>query len=178
MSFVLSVIAAVAVPGAAAIAPPRSGHPVDATVGEALPQPPPVAPVVMRENPTDAVDRVIFSVGVEANGNGEKLWSGQLRLSNGGNAANYQSTLNEVSTTCPQTTRAGMTQRQFRINLMAMYAQKGERLRVSLAWVRPGSGCEYDSSTVALERTISLPPGATVEVTGDAGLSVKLTRPR
>ena len=160
-------------PGRPAAPPPLP--PIE--VVESIPVAPPPPLLVASQARFLAEGVVIFPVIVEVTGAGETLWSGRLVLSNRGFGATYSANQTDANPTCAEATTFATSQRSLRVSLSGS-AQDGQRLRLSVNWVRPAGGCGSDMSTVGIERTFDLARGKAIEVRGDGGLSVRLTRPR
>lgn len=119
-------------------------------------------------------------VTVEVAGEADILYKGDLRI--GDTAASYNSSVNEAFEACPAdgtgVPRFSNATSSVRVSVSRRErdAKAGERFNVSVNWVRPGPPCEGGVSTVGFDRTVSLDPGKTATLAGDAGLTVRVTR--
>lgn len=108
------------------------------------------------------------------------IWKGSLRIAPGATAS-YQFTRTEADPAfCPP--QNGFGRRAVTTSFSISLSDSGEGsapVRLSLSWQRPIAGACGSSSVrrVTIEDSVSVPAsGGTVEVKGDAGLTVKLSR--
>ncbi len=120
----------------------------------------------------------IIAVRVEAAG--AVLWDGTLRIAPN-QAASYQQHLNQASAfQCPPDTPHDRSERrQLTVNIYANQTpQQGRSYRVDASWQRPipQQAClEGGTRTVQITQAVSLMPGESKTIEGDAGLRVQLT---
>ena len=107
-------------------------------------------------------------------GGGQQLYNDQLRV--GASGASYnQSNRESAEQACPNYD-SGL-ERNLMVTVGRSYGEDGNRYRVSASWRRPlGNGCDRGQRTAAVEQQVSVAPGQTVRIEGDAGLVVELTR--
>jgi hypothetical protein len=148
----------------------------------ALDPPPPVmiAPAPPSYQSTRSARYVPVALDVELVAGGSPLWQGTLRL--GDYNASYNQSLNQAPELCPQDNtglpRFSSTTQSLRVNVTRRVVGNTTdgQFNVGISWTRPGPPCEGGVSTVSFDRTVSLKPGATVELAGDAGLVVRISR--
>jgi hypothetical protein len=122
----------------------------------------------------------ILDVAIMANR--ERLWSGSMRVGNGG--AEYSETLRQAPEPCAGRSGSGegslryvMSARQLSLRIDARGVREPSNgFSVRLNWERPLPSCEGGSRGVSLNQQIEIAPGATVRLSGDAGLALVLTR--
>ena len=147
------------------------------------PAPPPIrtVPSVPAVNSTNQAARFEpMPIAIEIIGGSRLLWQGELRL--GDYRASYSANSSEAPEACPSD-KQGILRNQtsnnsVKINISRRASPSGsdELLGVNISWTRAGLPCEGGSSTVGFERNIALGPGAMVELAGDGGLIVRLSR--
>lgn len=109
------------------------------------------------------------------------LWSGTLRVGMRGVGSSYSQIRSEAPPHCPEDD-----------NRVPIYRRVGERLNVRLDrqnsgkedtfsinadWSRPLPDCQGEgSSMLGLSRSFDLTPGKSIELQGDAGFTVRLSR--
>lgn len=139
--------------------------------------PPPPAPFPSRDlgPPID--------VAVEIVGEGRSLWTGSLRVGSSGSYFNQSLTESApAGANCPDTARIPSLRNNVSLNLSKRYGYaETKALNVSVTWARPTSApsCDEFSASqrsVSFNQSVVLPVGKPVELRGDAGLIVKLTR--
>src|SRR5690606_27610840 len=112
----------------------------------------------------------------------EALWAGSLRVGNGGGSFSQQ--LREAPEVCPGRQPAGEgrryaeSNRQLTVNIRRWSARESANsFVVSVRWTRPVPACDGGGSrAVSLDQQLEIAPGETVRLSGDAGLTVALTR--
>ena len=163
-----------------ALSPPAASAPV--SVPPPVPQivqvdrPPPI--VAVRQQQPSAF--LAFPVEIEMRSATEILWAGTLRVSNT-NGSSYNMERSEPPLGACDDRSYRVIQTQIRLNLNFQRNESmPDRLGVSATWKRPASseGCSESrtSRTVMLEDMVALPPGATQQIKGDAGLVITLRR--
>jgi len=140
----------------------------------------PPSPLVLRSSgSSEPAATAPVPVQVEAQGGKEALWSGVLRLGAPWSTASFNSSQNDLLEPCPGSSAPAMqANRQFRVTLNARGGENLSRISVSVNWVREISACAGGgTATVGLNQTITLAPGESATIKGDAGLVIKLRRP-
>ena len=130
----------------------------------------------------EAARREIVSLGVVVSAQREVLWSGRLRVS--GNAgANYAITKSEAALPCPDGSAPPRNytfgREQLEVSLRRQISTDSfDTFNVTAKWERPDEDCQGQGGqrSVSLTSLIAIPPGQTVELEGDGGLRVRLTR--
>jgi hypothetical protein len=129
--------------------------------------------------PQEAV--VPYPVDVIVTAEGQTLYKGTLRLARAFSAS-YNETVQEApAEICPGARNFESAQRtNLGIGLNSQFVDNEERISVTLSWVRPrvaGASCRFSGSrTVQINDTVTLKPGDTVVIKGDAGLELTLNR--
>ncbi len=120
------------------------------------------------------------TIDVELMAGSSRLWSGSLRLGAPHGNASYSQSKNEYAEPCARDPYSGNTSsnQNLRLYINRTYSQQEpDQFTVNVNWVRPVSECEGGgTNTLGLQRRLSLDPGRTVTVSGEGGLTVKLTR--
>lgn len=178
---VLAVIAFVV--GSTGAVQAQSTKPELPTRGEIMVPPPPPAPIAVAPSyyPYSRPARLKpVPVSVEVLGGGATLYKGDLRI--GDSNASYSTTLNEAYDACPAdgtgVPRFSNVNSSMRVSISRRDRgpKNVEQFNVSVNWTRPGPACEGGVSNVGFDRTVAIAPGGTVTLTGDAGLTVRVTR--
>lgn len=119
-------------------------------------------------------------VSLEVFSDANVLYKGDLRV--GDSNASYTMNVNEAYEACPADDNGvpRFSNVNSSIRVMVSRREKGsknaERFNITVNWIRPGPACEGGVSTIGFDRNVGLNPGETVKLTGDAGLSVRVTR--
>lgn len=144
--------------------------------------PPPPAPIIMAPPPGYRRDMPApVTLGVSIQFARKTVWSGNLRVGTG-NGASYSQSRNEAAAVCPGVDpgRGNYGSNGETLNLRIDRRdsrEKGDTFSVMASWARPLPDCQGEgSSSVGLNRVVTLAPGASVELTGDGGLVVQLSR--
>jgi hypothetical protein len=154
-------LVALLAPQAGAVSTPR------AMVG---PPPRPAASAVSRTN------------GIEVAAAGGVLWQGELRV---GRDQASSFTMNKAESgwyaACPQAQRPGSARSGLELSLTSLgQTRVDEYVRVRVSWQRltGETGClsESGTRTVGLDATAAFDGGNAIELRGDAGLRVRVTR--
>lgn len=146
----------------------QAGAPALISAPIIMPPPPPVI------RPMPRVDtRPVVTFQVRVTGGGQQLYSDLMRV--GASGANYsQNSRDGAEQACPDGYNVQV--RSLNVSISPNYGEDSS-IRVSASWKRPqGDGCGMGSRTAEVEQTVSIAPGQTVRVTGDAGLVIELTR--
>lgn len=124
------------------------------------------------------------TLDIALTGAGAPLWSGSLRVTQrdrGEFTQNSQQALEACPGEVDGTSRYGSMQSRLQLAIMTTsVSDAGQVFRVTANWTRPERQCGQPSSqkTVAFEQSVTLAPGETRTLTGDAGFEVRLTRRR
>lgn len=151
--------------------------------------PPPPMVVQTIEPPMAAVRgarlaerRAVIAFDVEVRGGREVLWSGTLRVS-GNMAGEYTQSKREAWSPCPGdaegASRYPYRQNELRVSLSRRNGDgEADAFSITTSLIRPLESCGegQGSRSVAITQVVTLAPGASRELTGDGGLSVRLTR--
>ncbi len=151
--------------------------------------PPPPAPAipVERDSPAEnaRIQRAmqeIVTLDVEVTGGTERLWFGTMRINNQ-NSGDYTSSLRHAGP-CADGDEVGRSyngqQNQLTVNLRRAYNRDIDGFTIRVGWTHPRQECGTGGgqATVGFEQGFSLRPGASIQLAGDGGLSVKITRRR
>ena len=141
-------------------------------------QPPTVTPILAIAPPEDAPLPAPFIVDVRVTGGGRTLFQGPLRLARGFQATFNQSLSQAPAAICPSPRRYDPSDRSSLRVQLSQWGDPSDQIQMSVDWARPsGSGCgQAGTRTVQLSQVVEIRAGQTVVVTGDAGLTVSLTR--
>jgi hypothetical protein len=142
----------------------------------------------MRESPEESarIQRAmqeIVTLDIEVSGSGERLWSGSMRVNNQ-ISGDYNASLRHAGP-CANA-GDGMRyssgqQNQLNVSIQRRnYNRDIDSFTIRVAWTHPRPECTNGGgqATVGFEQAFTLQPGATVQLAGDGGLSVKVTRRR
>lgn len=163
---------------AMAVAPPPA--PITANV------PPPPAGM-MRRSFDQPVRReqdgpiITDIIEADARADGERLWSGPLRISSL-TGASFTRTLRQAAAQGCEAIRSSLSVNDsLTLSIDPQRYGEANRYTVTVRWDRPGpqrDACQAarSSRSIGLTETIDLPPGSTRQVTGDGGLAVTLRR--
>lgn len=138
----------------------------------AVPNPPP-PPIILRSPVPPMQRRPLVTVRVRASVGAQQLFDTALRV--GPTSATFSQNRSEA----PPASCVGAQSswpNNFYFTIMPAYGRAQDEYRIVLRWTRPGEGCAGAQRTVSLEQPVSLRRGETVNVSGDAGLKVELTR--
>jgi hypothetical protein len=132
---------------------------------------------------TSEPPRALERIGIRLISPEGVLWEGTLRVGSN-QSANYSQNISQASTElCPAGPSYDRSERRnLNFSINPSYNQHlGQSYRVDASWARPvrGDAC-YDSGTrtVQIHQTVSIDPGKTQIIEGDAGLRVELTLQR
>ena len=130
-----------------------------------------------------AVSTPTQMIGVRVSSPQGVLWQGTLRIAEN-QSASYSQNLSQASTlVCPPGSpydRSERTSVSFNVYTQN-YGQGRPNYRLDVSWARPiiDPNCgESGTRTVQINQSITLEPGQTATIEGDAGLRVELSRPR
>lgn len=133
----------------------------------------------------EAVLRQPAVIDIEVAGSGARLWSGNLRVSRETNAEYSESSrqaFEPCSGEADRESRYGGGHSRLQVNLLAISATEDGaiRYRAVVTWTRSERQCGQVAAqkTVSFEQVATLSPGGSQVLTGDGGLSVRLTRRR
>jgi hypothetical protein len=136
-----------------------------------------------RIGPPVGVEVQVHDLAVRVNSPAGVLWQGNLRVAQN-QGASYSQSLSQASPTiCPASSSYDRSDRSS-INFNVYVQNSGDIgpiYRVDASWGRPmgDEGCgERGTRTVQVSKGLSLDPGETGVVEGDAGLRVEVTRRR
>lgn len=122
-------------------------------------------------------------IGVRVSSPQGVLWQGTLRIAEN-QSASYSQNLSQASTlVCPPGSPYDRSERtSVSFNVYAQnYGQGRPNYRLDASWARPiiDANCgESGTRTVQINQSVTLEPGQTATIEGDAGLRVELSRPR
>lgn len=123
------------------------------------------------------------TIAIEILEGSEKLWSGSLRVGGMGGSS-FSESKSEFEDPCPGQPEtddryyASNHQLSFNINRQ-MSPEEPDQFWVNVSRGRPVPRCEGNgTNTVGFNRLVTLAPGQTVQLGGEMGLLVKLTRQR
>src|SRR5215217_2462649 len=124
----------------------------------------------------------IETVGVRVSSPEGILWQGSLRVSPN-QGASYQQNLSEAAPgVCPPgSTSDRSDRRHINFNVYSQNSSQPGLFQIDASWGRPirEQRCgESGTRTVQVNKTVTLQPGETAVVEGDAGLKVEVTRAR
>ena len=122
-----------------------------------------------------------YPVDVTITADGRTLYKGTLRLARAYSASYNETTQEAPAEICPGARSFESTQRtNLGIGLNSQFLENEERISVNLSWVRPravSASCRFSGSrTVQINDTVTLKPGDTVVIKGDASLELTLSR--
>jgi hypothetical protein len=150
----------------------------------APPAPPAPAPSLHMRYPPQfsSAPRERYMVDVEIRGEGQVLWSGELRLATNQQTSVRRDLTQPGATACSEP-RLGSVERTG-LDLVLTpraWSEADAGVEMTLRWGRPsGNACaNFDgvsARTVELRDTIRLAPGQWVTVSGDAGLTLRIRR--
>jgi archaellum component FlaG (FlaF/FlaG flagellin family) len=130
-----------------------------------------------------AVSAPTQMIGVRVSSPQGVLWQGTLRIAEN-QSASYSQNLSQASTlVCPPGSPYDRSERtSVSFNVYAQnYGQGRPNYRLDASWARPivDADCgESGTRTVQINQSVTLDPGQTATIEGDAGLRVELSRPR
>lgn len=130
-----------------------------------------------------AVSAPTQMIGVRVSSPQGVLWQGTLRIAEN-QSASYSQNLSQASTlVCPPGSPYDRSERtSVSFNVYAQnYGQGRPNYRVDASWARPivDANCgESGTRTVQINQSVTLEPGQTATIEGDAGLRVELSRLR
>lgn len=133
------------------------------------------APAVMEVQIDELAVRISSPAGV--------LWQGNLRVAQNQGASYSQNFSQASPTLCPPNSPYDRSERSsISVNVYVQNSgEYGPIYRIDASWQRPTeeTGCgERGTRTVQVNKALSLDPGETGLVEGDAGLKVEVTRRR
>lgn len=134
---------------------------------------PPRLPMTLRSPVRPLPQRPVIIVRVRAYAGAQQLFDTELR--SGPMPASFSQNRIEAPPASCADARTGWPN-NFYFTIMPSYGRAEDEYRIMLRWTRPGEGCVGAQRTVSLEQPVTLRPGRTVSVSGDAGLRVDLTR--
>jgi hypothetical protein len=124
----------------------------------------------------------IDSLGVRVSSPEGILWQGRLRVSPN-QGASYQQNFSEAAAdVCPPGSPYDRSERRsISLNVYSQNSSQPGLYQIDASWGRPirDQGCGGSGTrTVQISKTVTLQPGETAIVEGDAGLKVEVTRGR
>ena len=132
--------------------------------------------------PAVAADAVVpYLVDVAITADGQTLYKGTLRLARAYSASYNETVQQAPAEICPGARTYEAIQRtNLGLGLNSQFLENEERISVNLSWVRPrvsGVACRFSGArTVQVSDTVTLKPGESVVIKGDAGLQLTLSR--
>ena len=130
----------------------------------------------------EAARREVVPLAVAVSAGREVLWSDRLRVSGNG-GANYSIDKREAALPCPDGSVAPSNytfgREQLEVSIRRQISSESfDSFNVSVKWERPDEDCQGQGGqrSVSIMSLIAIPPGETVELEGDGGLRVRLTR--
>jgi len=149
---------------------------------QVAPAPPPIAPatppIVRSPIQTDAaLRRPTVNIRVRIEAGAQHLFADRLRV--GGLPASYNQSRTEApAEACPDLRRSTLLN-NLGFTIVPAFGNREADYRVTFRWNRaPSEGCTGGQRTVSLEQVVTLEPGRTVTIEGDAGVRIELTRER
>ena len=175
----LTILAALAAQTAGMISASPSPPPVIVALEPASQSGITFAQPVRPATPPEAV--VPYLVDVTITADGRTLYKGTLRLARAYSASYNETVQQAPAEICPGARTYEASQRtNLGLGLNSQFLENEERISVNLSWVRPravSASCRYTGSrTVQVNDTVTLKPGETVVIKGDAGLELTLSR--
>ena len=165
LQLVLPALLAVSAPSSSAAAPPM---PVTTTA----------PPVVITPTAPAGTPRPIVQFDIRVSGEEGQIWDGGLRV--GGMGGNYRQDLSEAAPELCEPQGSDVVQRRdFSIMVRPGNYRSPDSYVVSVSWTRPlpGKGCGRNGTrSVQLQQTVTIQPGETITLRGDAGLIVQMKR--
>lgn len=181
----VTIILLAGLAGTSAMAAPAAPRPASR-----LPEPAPVIEMPAQAITPQDMQRMQaelsrpVTLDIALSGAGAPLWSGSLRVTQrdrGDFTQNSQQALEACPGEVDGTSRYGSMQSRLQLAIMTTsVSDAGQVFRVTANWTRPERECGQPSSqkTVAFEQSVTLAPGETRTLNGDAGFAVRLTRRR
>ena len=123
------------------------------------------------------------AIAIEISAAGETLWTGNLRVGGSGGSS-FSESRSEFEEPCPGRPEAAdryySSNHQLSFNINRQISPENpDQFWVNVSWGRPAPRCEGNgTNTVGFNRLVTLPAGQTVQIGGEMGLLVKLTRQR
>ncbi len=125
----------------------------------------------------------IVALEVEVSAGGERLWSGVLRV-NSQQSANYTSSLRQARPPCPgmeDAPRYYGNGEQIQLNVgieRRGWENNVDGFNFQISWVHPRQACDNGGgqATVGFNQGFVLRPGASTQLNGDGGLTIRITR--
>lgn len=136
-----------------------------------------------RIGPSAAAEGQIDHISVRVSSPQGVLWQGVLRVANN-QGASYSQNLSQASAqSCPSNSPYDRSERSsVSFNVYAQnYGQGTPSYRIDASWARPikEANClESGTRTVQINHVVTLEPGQSTVIEGDAGLRVEVTRNR
>jgi hypothetical protein len=136
------------------------------------------APRTAEQDGVQAISQFDVAIAVER----EVIWSGTVRVGLAG--ANYSQSLSQAEEPCAGEAAAprdgyrhNTSVRQINFTLGRRGSREIDAYSINVRWQRPVGACQGGGTRgVTLDQQITVAPGQTVRLKGDAGLEVTLTR--